>query len=517
MGARTLFEDVTITFNNNERYGLTGPNGCGKSTLFKIIMKLQEPTSGSVELPKKIGYLKQDIEHFQDFTALDCVIMGNERLWNALTERDSLYEHEITDEIGMKLAEIEEVIAEEDGYMAESDAEELLSGIGIPVEDQTRRMHTLPIDWQFRVLLCQALFGKPEALMLDEPTNHLDISSISWLENFLKGYDGTLIVVSHDKHFLNSITTHIADIDYETVIIYPGNYDDMLIAKTSIRSQMEDEIKNKEKKIARLKEFVSKFSAGSRASQVQSRLKEINKLQPQELKKSNIQRPYIRFLNPEKPSGQIVMKIEHISKQFEDNQVIKDFSLEVLRGEKIAVIGNNGLGKTTLLKMLAKVLEPDSGKVEYGHNILKGYFPQNHKDILEDTPKEETLFDYVKRHKSDCYDQDVRGVLGKLLFGGDDAFKEIFKLSGGETARMILATLMLQSPNTLILDEPNNHLDLESVSALAWGLNQFQGTVIFSSHDRDLISEVATKIISFTHEGIIVYSGTYEEYKDKYQ
>ena len=301
VGPRLLFENINVSFNAGNCYGLTGPNGSGKSTLMKIMMGMEEPSGGTVTMPRKVGFLKQNIEDFKDQDVLAVVIMGNRRLWNALQERDNLYTQEITNEIGIRLGELEEIIAEENGYSAESEAEELLIGMGIGQKLHSKKMHQIPLDSQFRVLLCQALFGNPDALLLDEPTNHLDMESIGWLEQFLMNYQGILIVISHDRHFLNSVTTHIADIDYETVIIYPGNYDQMIVAKTAVRSRTEDENKSKEKKIAQLQDFVSRFGAGTRASQVQSRIREINRLQPLELKKSNIQRPYIRFYPPEKP------------------------------------------------------------------------------------------------------------------------------------------------------------------------------------------------------------------------
>ncbi|MCB1072380.1 MAG: ABC-F family ATP-binding cassette domain-containing protein [Chlamydiales bacterium] len=511
IGTRVLFDDVSASFNPGNRYGLTGPNGAGKSTLLKIMMGVEDATSGSVSLPKKVGFLRQNIEEFKDARVLDAVIMGNERLWNALVERDMLYEKEMTDEIGMRLGDLEEIVADEEGYSAESDAEVLLIGMGIEADFHGKKMHELPSDLQFRVLLCQALFGGPEALLLDEPTNHLDLGSIGWLEEFLHNYSGTLIVVSHDRHFLNSVTTHIADIDYDTIITYPGNYDDMLVAKTAVRERAEQDAKSKEKKISQLKEFVAKFGAGTRASQVQSRIREIKRLQPQELKKSNIQRPYIRFTPPEKPSGKVVFKVEGISKAFDGNQVINNFSIEVMKGDKIAVIGTNGIGKTTLLRMLVGELEPDSGTIERGHQVDLGYFPQNHEDFIDKSEKIEA-FDWLKRYKANAYDQEIRGVMGKMLFGGDDAFKEISKLSGGETARLIFAALLLNNHNTLVLDEPNNHLDLEAVSALGWGLSEFQGTAIVAAHDRDLINDFATKIISIEKDGIHVFDGTLEAY-----
>jgi ATPase subunit of ABC transporter with duplicated ATPase domains len=511
VGPRLLFEGITATFNPQCRYGLTGPNGAGKSTLLKIIMGIEEPTSGSVLMPRKVGFLKQNIEQYRDTRVIDVVIMGNQRLWDALAERERLYEVEMTDGVGIRLGELEEIVGGEDGYNAESDAEVLLTGMGIPSDMHQGKMHAIPTDRQFRVMLCQALFGNPEALLLDEPTNHLDLESIGWLERFLHEYKGILVVVSHDRHFLNAVTTHIADIDYETIIIYPGNYDAMLVAKTAVRERAESENKSKEKKVSQLREFVAKFGAGTRASQVQSRLREIERLEPQELKKSNIQRPYIRFYPPEKPSGQIVFKTTDLCKGYDGKQVIRGFNLEVLKGDRIGVIGNNGRGKSTLLKLLAGVLPPDSGKIEPGHQVQIGYFPQNHSEVI-DKKSSMTAFDWLKNRREGVYDQDVRSILGKMLFGGDDAFKPLSHLSGGETARLILGGMMLCNYNVLLLDEPNNHLDLEAVSALSWALQDFKGTVLFASHDRDLIGSAATKILSFEEGRLVLFDGKLDAY-----
>lgn len=513
-GIRTLFEDVSITFNKGNRYGLTGPNGSGKTTLMRIIMGEEEPTTGCVNLPEKVGILKQNIHAFKDDKVLDVVIMGNQKLWNALQERDKLYEVEMTDEVGMLLGELEGVIAEENGYTADSEAETLLHGMGIAEEYYNLKLSQIPVDIQFRVLLCQAIFGDPPALLLDEPTNHLDMESIGWLEKFLHEYKGILVVTSHDRHFLNAVTTHIADIDYETIILYPGNYDDMVEAKTAVRQRAEQDSKSKEKKAQQLQEFVQRFSAGTRASQVQSRKRAIERLKPEDLKASNIQRPYVRFPTPEKQPGKMIFKIEGISKSYGDNHVIKNFSMEIHRGDKIGVIGNNGRGKSTLLKMLANVLQPDKGKIEIGHQVIISYFAQNHSDVIE---KKEGMngFDWLKSQKPSSYDQDIRGVMGKMLFGGEDAFKAVNKLSGGETARLIIANMMQQDHNVIIMDEPNNHLDLEAVSALAWGINEYKGTAIIVSHDRSLLDEIATKIIAFEDDGIHCYEGTLEEYFEK--
>ncbi len=511
VGPRILFENISMTFNSGCRYGLTGPNGCGKSTLLKIIIGTEESTSGSVTLPRRVGFLNQNIEQFRDFKVLDVVIMGNKRLWETLAERDKLYDAELTDEIGIRLGELEEIVNEEDGYSAESDAEMLLTGMGVGAELHHEKMSAIPSDRQFRVLLCQALFGNPEALLLDEPTNHLDMESIGWLEKFLHNYKGVLIVVSHDRHFLNAVTTHIADIDYETVIIYPGNYDQMLVTKTAVRERTESENKSKDKKVSQLREFVAKFGAGTRASQVQSRLREIERLEPQELKKSNIQRPYIRFYPPEKPSGQVIFQVEDVSKGYDGKKVISHFSIDITRGDKIGIIGNNGKGKTTLLKMLAGVLPVDGGRIELGHQVQIGYFPQNHAEIV-DKKSNLTVFDWLKKRREGVYDQDVRSILGKMLFSGDDAFKPVAHLSGGETARLIIGGLMLCNYNVLILDEPNNHLDLEAVSALSWALKDYKGTVLVASHDRDLINNSATSILAFDEKGLKPFKGPLDEY-----
>ncbi len=510
-GSRLLFDNVTITFNAGNRYGLTGPNGAGKTTLLKMVMGVEEPTTGTVTLPDRVGMLRQNIEAFKQEKVLDVVMRGNDRLWEALKERDSLYEVEMSDDVGMRLGELEGIIAEENGYSAESDAEVLLAGMGIPQEFFQKKMDEIPTDMQFRVLLCQALFGDPQALLLDEPTNHMDLESIGWLEQFLYQYKGTLIVISHDRHFLNSVTTHIADIDYETIIIYPGNYDAMVVAKTSVRDRAEAEAKSKEKKIAQLQEFVARFGAGTRASQVQSRLREMDRLQPQELKKSNIQRPYIRFIPNEKTPGKILLKVNHVSKGYEGGEVIRSFSMELERGDKIGVIGNNGRGKTTLLKLLAAVLSPDRGEIEIGHQVLISYFPQNHSEVVN-KKSSQTAFDWLKERRPGIYDQEIRSVMGKMLFGGEDAFKPVASLSGGETARLILAGMMLGEHNLLILDEPNNHLDLEAVSALGWGLAEYKESVVVASHDRDLISIVANKIIAFEADEIHLFEGPLEDY-----
>lgn len=515
-GGRILFEKVCVQFNAGNRYGLTGPNGAGKSTFLKILQGDEEASSGTFNIPRRVGILRQDQFKYDENRIIDTVLMGNRFLWAALEERDKLYiEPNLTNEMGMRLAELEVTIGEENGYTAEYQAAKLLAGIGIPESKHYDLMKTLPNDLKFRVLLAQALFGDPDALLLDEPTNYLDLQSIGWLEQSLHQYKGTLLVISHDRHFLNSVCTHIADIDYETIIVYTGNYDEMVTAKVQARQLVEAENRDKEKKVNQLREFVNKFSAGTRSTQAQSKLKEIERLEATELKKSNIQRPYIRF-ETKRPSGKEVIKVKNICKTYIQAdgtplEVIKGFSMEVRRGEKIGVIGNNGLGKTTLLKMLAGEIAPDSGSIELGYEASIGYFPQDYKQSLQDPNL--NAFDWLKQFAdSETTSEILRNYLGRMLFSGDEALKNITSLSGGESARLLMAKLMLLSNNVLILDEPTNHLDLEAVSALSQALSSYAGTAIFVSHDRDLISKAANRIIAFTKDKIEDYAGPYEEY-----
>src|SRR6204780_1681759 len=384
-GAKLLFEEVSTQFIAGRRYGLTGPNGAGKSTFMKILSGELDPQKGTVVRPKKLGVLRQDQYAFDAYRVIDTVIMGNKGLWKALEERDAIYEKaELTDEDGMRLGELEGIVGEEDGYTAEADAAILLDGLDIPEELHERKMSELQGGQKVRVLLAQALFGKPEALLLDEPTNYLDLDSIHWLQDFLDHYDGTLICISHDRHFLNSVTTHTADIDYQTIIVYTGGYDDMVMAKTQIRSTLESQNAQREKKIAQLNDFIARFAAGTRSSQVTSRRKEVERLQTNELARSNIQRPYIKF-DQVRPSGKHVLELKHLTKYYGDLKVIEGFTANLLRGEKICLMGRNGAGKTSLLKSLLanypglaeKDFIVDSGSVFWGHEAQVGYFPQD--------------------------------------------------------------------------------------------------------------------------------------------
>jgi ATPase subunit of ABC transporter with duplicated ATPase domains len=527
-GAKVLFDEVSTGFTPGKRYGLTGPNGSGKSTFMKLLSGEQDPQKGTVARPKKIGVLSQDQFAFDRYRVIDTVIMGNRRLWAAFEERDQLYsKSEMTDADGMRLGELEGIVGEEDGYTAESDAAILLQGLDIPDELHERKMGELPGGHKVRVLLAQALFGHPQALLLDEPTNHLDLDSIHWLQGFLNQFEGVLIVISHDRHFLNRVCTHIADIDYETIITYTGTYDDMVVAKTQVRSQIESQNAQREKKIAQLNDFIARFSAGTRSSQVQSRRKEVERLQVTELAKSNIQRPYLKF-EQKRPSGKHILEVEDVSKSYGETPVVRNFTVSVTRGEKVALMGRNGAGKTTLVNALlansptvpeAELRKTsgydgaflDDGKVIWGHEAAVGHFAQDHKALIEPGT---TVFDWLHQWDPSAAHEEIRGLLGQMLFPRDDADKKTEILSGGEASRLLFCKLMLQKPNVLVLDEPTNHLDLESINALNIALQRYHGTVFLVTHDEDLIDEVATRIWHFEgNHRITDFKGAYEEYQ----
>jgi ATPase subunit of ABC transporter with duplicated ATPase domains len=527
-GAKILFEEVSTAFTPGKRYGLTGPNGAGKSTFMKLLTGELEPQKGTVVRPRKLGVLSQDQFAFDAYRVIDTVIMGNKRLWAAMEERENIYaKPDITDEDGMRLGELEGTVGEEDGYTAETDAALLLQGLDISDDLHERKMGELQGGQKLRVLLAQALFGNPQALLLDEPTNHLDLDSIHWLQGFLNSYQGVLVVISHDRHFLNSICTHIADIDYETIITYTGTYDDMVMAKTQIRSQIESANAQREKKIAQLNEFIARFSAGTRSSQVQSRRKEVERLQVTDLARSNIARPFIKF-EQKRPSGKHVLEVEGLAKAYGDNDVLKGVTASVTRGEKIALMGRNGAGKTTLINALLAnsptIPESelrktsgydgafvDGGKVIWGHEASVGYFAQDHKALIQAGL---TAFEWLHQWDLSASHEEIRGLLGQMLFPREDATKKTEVLSGGEAARLLFCKLMLLKPNFLIFDEPTNHLDLESINALNIALQRYQGTVILASHDHDLIDEVATRVWHFENDHTLTdFKGTYEEYQ----
>src|SRR6266852_1724765 len=494
-GPRVLFEDVACTFMAGRRYAVTGPNGAGKSTFMKILTGELEPTKGSITAPKKMGVLRQDQFAFDDSRVIDTVVMGNKVLWHALQERDALYakpHDELTDADGMRLGELEGIVGEEGGYTSEADAGILLDGLGVESALHKRKMGESQGGQKVRVLLAQALFGNPSALLLD---------------------------ISPNRHFLNSVCTNTADIDYETIIMYNGGYDDMVVAKTHIRARIESENAQREKKIAQLNEFIARFSAGTRSAQATSRKKEVERLQTSELARSNIQRPYIRF-EMKRASGRHPLEIRSIEKSYDDLKVIPRFSASVTRGEKIALMGRNGTGKTTLLKSLVRnatgYIEDldrqfpiDSGHVVWGHEVAVGYFAQDHGDSIT---KGMTAIDWLWQFDPAANQQELRGLMGQMLFSGDDALKPTKALSGGESARLIFCKLMLQKPNFLVLDEPTNHLDLESINALNIALQKYDGTVLLVTHDHDVIDEVATRIWHFKGGKIEDFKGPYEEY-----
>ncbi|TGL67564.1 ATP-binding cassette domain-containing protein [Leptospira jelokensis] len=518
-GKKPLFENVSIKFKPECRYGLIGANGSGKSTFMKVLAGILQPTAGSVVLDKdiKVGYLKQDHYEYENETVLGTVLRGNPELWSLMAERDAIYAKEdMTDEEGIRISEIEEQFADMGGYEAESVAGELLEGLGIPTTAHNRPLNFLTGGFKLRVLLAQVLFLKPDVLLLDEPTNHLDIKTIHWLEELLTNYEGVVIVISHDRHFINSVATHIADLDYNTIRVFPGNYDDFMIAAEQTREQLVNDSKRAKEKIADLQEFVSRFSANaSKSKQATSRQKMIEKIKADmvEVKPSSRVAPYIRF-KAKRVLGKDVFEAVNISKSYDGKPVIKDFSISITKGEKVGIVGTNGVGKTTLLKMLLKKLEPDSGQVKWGDSVETSFFPQDHREAME--PDADTLVEWLLRNSPQGTEvQEIRAILGRMLFSGDMANKSTTVLSGGEKSRMIIGKMILACDNVIALDEPTNHLDLETIEALNYALSLFDGTVVLVSHDREFISSLCTRIIEVTPEGIKDFKGNYEEFLER--
>jgi ATPase subunit of ABC transporter with duplicated ATPase domains len=544
-GPKILFENVSMQFDPGKRYGLTGANGAGKSTLLKMLSGEEDSDTGSVSIPGslRLGVLRQNHFAYESERILDAVMMGNQALWSAMHEKDRLLAGEVTDEVGMRLAELEGTIAEENGYVAESDAAELLVGLGLPTEQHAKTMNTLPSGYKLRVLLAQVLFSRPDVLLLDEPTNHLDLDSIRWLESFLIGFRGTLVVVSHDRHFLNSVVTHVADVDYQTITVYTGNYAEFVSAKYENRARAEAQNASAKKKIAELQSFVDRFgSHASKSKQAQSRVKQIEKLEVKELKRSSLVRPFIRF-EFEKPSGRDVLRMEDVAKSFgskKDKKVIFErASLNLNRGDRVAVVGPNGIGKSTLLKLMVGAFagldeetrkdthKADKGEIRWGHETNVGYFAQDHHEAIGEKDKGVTAFEWLYAFDRQAPQETIRGILGRLLFSGEAALKPTEALSGGECARLLLAKLLLQKHNVLVLDEPTNHLDIESIEGLLDGLKLFTGTVIVVSHDRHFISELATRVVELRRRpesgagsglgcDVIDFGGTYEEHLERY-
>ena len=512
-GAKPLFENVSVKFGNGNRYGLIGANGCGKSTLMKILGGDLQPTSGNVSLDpnERLGKLRQDQFAFEDHTVLNTVIMGHAQLWRVKAERDRIYAlPEMSEAEGMKVAELEVEFAELDGYTCEARAGELLLGVGIPVAQHDGLMSAVAPGWKLRVLLAQALFGDPDILLLDEPTNNLDINAIRWLEDMLNERNCTMIIVSHDRHFLNSVCTHMADLDYGELRVYPGNYDDYMTASTEVRERMLTNNARKQTQIEELKHFVSRFSANaSKAKQATSRARQIEKIKLEDVKPSSRISPYIR-IDQGKKLHRLALEVEGLTKGYDNRPLFKNFNLMVAVGERVAIIGPNGIGKTTLLNCLAGTTKADKGIVKWSENAQLGYVPQDRSNEFAD---DVNLFEWMShwRQKGDD-DQTIRATLGRLLFSKDDSLKSVKVISGGEEGRMQFGKLMLSKPNILLLDEPTNHLDMESIESLNLALENYAGTLLFVSHDREFVSSLATRVIEMTETGIVDFKGNYEEY-----
>ena len=514
-GAKPLFENISVKFGDGNRYGLIGANGCGKSTFMKILGGDLEPSSGNVMLDvnERLGKLRQDQFAYEEMRVLDVVMMGHTEMWAAMTERDAIYANpDATDEDYMKAADLEAKFAEYDGYTAEARAGELLSGVGIPMDQHNGPMSAIAPGWKLRVLLAQALFSNPGILLLDEPTNNLDINTIRWLEEVLNERNSTMIIISHDRHFLNQVCTHMADMDYGTLKIYPGNYDDYMLASAQARAQVMAANAKAKEKIADLQDFVRRFSANkSKARQATSRAKQIEKIKVEDVKPSSRQNPYVRF-EGEKKLHRLAVEVQGIAKAY-DRQLFKNFSIAVEAGEKIAIIGENGAGKTTLLRCIGGEicgLNADAGIVKWAENANVGYMPQDPTDeFAQDLP----LTDWMGRWTQEGDDdQAVRSILGRLLFSGDEVKKSVKVLSGGEKGRMMYGKLMLGRHNVLLMDEPTNHMDMESIESLNIALEKYAGTLLFVSHDREFVSSLANRILEIKNGEIIDFKGSYDEY-----
>jgi len=512
-GQDTLFEDVTVKFTPGNRYGLIGANGSGKSTFMKILTGQLEASQGEVFVERDctLGYLRQDHYEFDECTIIDTVYMGNKKLWALHCEREELYSKvELTDEENERCGDIEDEYGHAGGYTMEVEAAKLLDGLGFSEDVFYEKMNTLQGGFKLRVLLAQVLFGQPDILLMDEPTNHLDMESIEWLIDFLKRYEGTVVAISHDRFFLNNVCSHIADLDFHEIRMFVGNYDDFTIANLEAKELMEKSNKKMEKRINELKTFISRFSANaSKAKQATSRQKQLDKIELNEIKPSSRVSPFIRF-QPKSRLGEKVVDATGVSKTY-DTELFKDFSCEIGSDDRIAIVGKNGIGKTTLLKILTKQLESDTGSVVLGDTVDLGFFPQEAHDVLDmDAVAMDWLGSFAEEEMNET---ELRSFMGKMLFSGDDVFKKVNVLSGGEKARLIIAKLMMDGPNVLILDEPTNHLDLESIEALNYALSLHEKTLIFVSHDHRFVSTLANRIIEVSDNGIIDYPGTIEEFE----
>jgi ATPase subunit of ABC transporter with duplicated ATPase domains len=512
-GPKPLFENISVKFGEGNRYGLIGANGCGKSTFMKILGGDLEPSSGTVMLEPNIrlGKLKQDQFGYEDMRVLDVVMMGHTEMWAAMAERDEIYANpDATDDDYMRAADLEARFAEFDGYTAEARAGELLLGVGVSIDQHSGPMSAVAPGWKLRVLLAQALFSNPDVLLLDEPTNNLDINTIRWLEDVLNQRNSTMIIISHDRHFLNQVCTHMADMDYGTLKVYPGNYDDYMLASTQARERQVSANAKAKERIVELQDFVRRFAANkSKARQATSRAKQIEKIKVEDIKPSSRQNPFIRF-DFDKKLHNLAVNMEGARKTY-DRVIFNKLDLSVQSGEKIAIIGENGAGKTTLLRSLLTQVPVDEGTVKWAEHASVGYMPQ---DTSEAFPDDLTLTDWIQQYAQEGDDDQVlRGTLGRLLFGGDDVRKSVKVLSGGEKGRMIWGKLMLGRHNVLMMDEPTNHMDMESIESLQIALEKFPGTLVFVSHDREFVNGLANRIIEVKSTGAVNdYLGTYEDY-----
>ncbi len=511
-GAKPLFENISVKFGDGNRYGLIGANGCGKSTFMKILSGELEPSAGNVSYDpnERVAKLNQDQFAYEEFTVIDTVIMGHKDLWKVKQERDRIYAlPEMSEEDGMRVADLETEFAEMDGYSAEAKAGELLLGVGIPTEQHYGLMAEVAPGWKLRVLLAQVLFAEPDIMLLDEPTNNLDIYTIKWLEDVLNQRDCTMIIISHDRHFLNAVCTHMADIDYGELRLYPGNYDEYMLAATQARERLLADNAKKKAQISELQQFVARFSANaSKAKQATSRAKQIDKIQLAEVKASSRQNPFIRF-EQSKQLFRNALEIHGLAQGY-DNMLFDGFDALVEVGEKIAIIGENGAGKSTLLHTLAGRLAPKGGEFKWSENANLGYYAQDHADEFA---KDMNLFQWMEQWQQQGDDEQVvRGFLGRMLFSQNDINKSVKVISGGEQGRMLFGKLMMHKPNILLMDEPTNHMDMESIESLNMALEEYEGTLFFVSHDRQFVTSLATRIWEIKDGKIIDFKGTYDEY-----
>jgi len=516
-GAKPLFENINVKFGDGNRYGLIGANGCGKSTLIRILGGDLEPSGGNVALDphERLGKLEQDQFAYEDVRVLDVVLMGHREMWRVKEDKDAIYaDPDATEEDYVRAAELESTFAEQDGYTAEARAAELLQGIGIAQELHEGPMSAVAPGWKLRVLLAQALFANPDILLLDEPTNNLDINSIRWVEDVLNDRTSTMIIISHDRHFLNSVCTHMADLDYGSLRVYPGNYDDYMIASTQARAQLLSANVKAKEKIADLQEFVRRFSANkSKARQATSRARQIEKIKIEDVKPSSRQNPYLRFeVDPKQKLHRHAVEIQHLAKGWpgQSRELFAGVSMILEAGERLAIVGPNGAGKTTLLRTLIGELPPDTGSIKWAERASIGYFMQDQTSAFD---SDVTVFDWMRQWAQEGDDEQiVRATLGRLLFSGDDGKKPVRVLSGGEKGRMLYGKLMLTRPNVLVMDEPTNHMDMESIESLNLALELYQGTLIVVSHDRQFVSSLATQVIELGAHTPVHFTGSYEEY-----